>query len=374
MGQGSLIAILISIVISAIVAAGVSRLTFQNNEVQADIRFGQSASTMVDATRQYAFTQRTNIINTVNAGGGAAVSFHVSDLIAAGAADPSLLPTTPTGGTWCVMFRVYNVNQLQGILTVSAEAHPLSSVDAPLAAANTGRTATGFVTAGVASGQNWSQALSAFTGAAGCNPATNAFAALITDGDSVGTTIYLCRTAVPGNPSCSTMTTVLNMGGNDINNGANVNAKRLSLTGTPATADGQAAVLDVQTQTLEATGPSSTGPLTINGNGTAIGAITAPDFFATSDERLKSPDWQPIADPCITLSQMRIGKYIQLETHLPDIGISAQSVAAAGLPELLHRRPDGFMTLNYNGLIPVIMACLLQSRAETTMTNVGGPK
>src|SRR5882757_10764312 len=108
MGQGSLIAILISIVISAIVAAGVSRLTFNNQEVQADIRFGQSASTVVDAARQYAFTQRTNIINAVNAGGGAAVSFHMPDLIASGAADPSLLPTTPTGGTWCVMFRVYN--------------------------------------------------------------------------------------------------------------------------------------------------------------------------------------------------------------------------------------------------------------------------
>jgi hypothetical protein len=364
----NLVALALSILVGGILLIAFANIAHNYDENTKDARYAATAGYVTSGTRTFASTQRSRIFTDLAGAGGNAFVYHVSDLVTAGDLDPSTNPVTPTGGTWCFMFRLIDAgSQLQGVATVVGETAPKKAADANLVALASGIYGTGTVQPGnIALGQDINQPLNVFTGAGACKPAVNAFVAVITDQDSIGTTNYLARVIIPGNPSANIMATALGMGGNDITNANNVNAKRMSLTGVPATADGQAVVVDLRTQTIEDSGPANTGPLTVTGPGSATGTFTAPDFFQTSDERLKR-DWQPIPNPCATLDAIRAGRYTQIETGAADIGVGAQSVVAAGLPELVQPRADGLNTVNYNGLIPVLMACLADTRARLSV-------
>jgi hypothetical protein len=337
-----------------------SGILFINRANTADAGYGAIGGTMIDGSVILAATQRATIINNINAAGGQAVSFNTATMIADGAIDPSITPTTPTGGTWCLEFREYvtgagptAVTHIQGIVGSAGETNPKKPGDAAVTAAATGRAFAGFVTAGVATGANWTQALSAFTGPNTCNFGPNAFVALISDNQAIGTTNWLARVAIPGNQSANDMTVPLGMGGNDINAANNINAKRTSLTGTPATADGQAAVLDVVTQTIEASGPASVGPLTVNGNGTATGTFTVQSIIHTSDGR-KKYGWERPTDCVQSIRSIKYGRFRWIDGGRTDDGVEAQSLIPL-FPELVHTDPRGVLGVNYDGLFPVTL-------------------
>lgn len=369
-------------------------LAFKASQVQtdtADVSYGSTNGQMTQAAVRFAQTQRTTIMNAVNACGGCAVSYTAANLISAGALDPSYSGTTVTGGTYCLEFRIYNTSYVQGLLTVVGETSPLTQANALIAANNVGQPNTGYISGGSLVYPAGSVPLSNFTGAGACSPGANAFGALITDNQSIGTTNWLCRVTLPGNASCSTMTLALNMDDQNIIGANEIQANMVTTNGnTPIVGDMDAnnfnATAAFKGVTLQLTGNSTVGgteavtgastaaSYTATGavSGTTVAAttsVTAVDFFQTSDGRLKR-DWQPIRQPCDVLAGIEHqGRFTWSETGLPGIGVEAQSVIAAGLAELVHANPAGRLSVNYSGLIPVVMACLADTRAETRRAN-----
>jgi len=305
-------ATLLSIVIASLIASGITFLTRQKLQNLDDNRYAAQAGAMVQAAREFAAVDRSTIINAVTAANGAAVSYTVANMIALNVLDPSVSGTTPTGGSWCLEFRSYNGGaNLQGLLTVVGETAPKTYVDAQIVAQSAGQAFAGVIDAAVANAvyPGGSQALSAFTGAHACAPAANAFAAVITDNDSIGTTNYLARVAIPGNPSANTMTVDLNMGGFSLDN-----------------------TLQVYSSTVVATT-----------------SVAAPVYYHTSDRRLKN-HIERIADPWRLLAPIRGRSWRWNSDGRPDLGVIAQDVEIS-LPELVTRNAVGDKQVNYDGLL-----------------------
>jgi hypothetical protein len=302
-------ATLIAIVVASMIASGIAFLTRQKLQNTDDVRYAAQAGAMVLAAREFAAVNRSNILS---AAANAAWSYTVTDMINLFVLDPSVSATTPTGGTWCLEFRTYNSGaNLQGILTVVNEASPKTYVDAQIVAQSAGQAFAGVIDLAAANAvyPGGSQALSLFTGAHACSPAANAFAAVITDNDSIGTTNYLARVPISGNASANRMTTDLDLGGNNINNANGVNAATM----------------------------------------VATTSVSAQVYYHTSDRSLKNRI-APIADPWRLLAPIRGKSWRWNSDGRPDLGVIAQDVEIS-LPELVTRNAIGDKQVNYDGLI-----------------------
>jgi hypothetical protein len=315
--MGNLQATAIAIIVSVVLLAGYNFLGKTASEQTNDVRYGVQFASVVQAARKFAYSQRASIIATVTGNGGAAAVFHVADMVAANALDPSAVgvPNTPTGGSYCLEFRTYNGGaNLQGVLTVVGEAKPLSMVDAGFASQATGTSFTGLIDANNnASYPGGSQPLSAFTGGGVCAPVANALAAVITDTDSVTTGIYLARVST-GTPSDNRMTVDEDLGGNNLLNGNAING----VTGVFTT------------------------------------SVTTIDYFNTSDRNAKH-DIRPISHPWPLLASITGSSWNWNDTGRPDDGVIAQDVQKT-MPELVRRDPaTGRLVVNYNGLIAPLL-------------------
>lgn len=354
-----LLALAAGLIIAAILGAGYLSLQRQSNVTGADARYAATAGVITSDARTFLNTQHAVILSDISAAGGGAVVFHVADFITAGAADPSASSTTVTGGTWCFMVRAYGTNLLQGLLTPVGETRPLSTIDANIVAANAAQPNAGVISGGgtVASGPDFSQALSAFTGANVCKPGNSAFAAIIADGDVVGVTNFLQRTPCPNNPAACTMATNLNMGGNSLTNALHIVAQDVSTTGQPAAnpgdieAKGNFKGTGLNLTGNEAVAGSSTaGSYTTTGTGT-FATLIAPVFDHTSDLRKKTP-LEPISDPWDLLRPLDIGAYRYLDSGRPAFGMTAQSVLAT-MPQLVTTDRNGFLAVDYDSVFAV---------------------
>ena len=113
------------------------------------------------------------------------------------------------------------------------------------------------------------------------------------------------------------------------------------------------------------------------GNGTASNAVSdafvvrfngdatlSGDLTINSDERLKD-NIQPLGSTLNKLHQIE-GKTYSLkkdEEHTPKIGVLAQEVQAV-FPELVTEGADGILSVNYQGLVPVLINAINEQDAK----------
>jgi len=133
-----------------------------------------------------------------------------------------------------------------------------------------------------------------------------------------------------------------------------------SCTGASGSTTGNAATVT--------NGVYTTGTQTIGGAKTFSSNVTAPDFIATSDERLKDII-EPISgalDKVCAIDGFIYkwnNKAPSKDTVTRQVGVSAQDVQAV-LPEIVEEGADGFLQLSYDRLIPLLVESIKELRAE----------
>ena len=95
---------------------------------------------------------------------------------------------------------------------------------------------------------------------------------------------------------------------------------------------------------------------------TAAGTITAATLNATSDKRRKK-NIKRIKDSESIIAQLNGVRFDWKESNQPSVGLIAQEVEAV-LPELVTTDEEGFKTLNYNGIIGVLIEEVKSLREE----------
>ena len=113
------------------------------------------------------------------------------------------------------------------------------------------------------------------------------------------------------------------------------------------------------------------------GNGTASNAVSdafvvrfngdatlSGDLTINSDERLKD-NIQPLGSTLNKLHQIEAKTYSlkKDEEHTPKIGVLAQEVQAV-FPELVTEGADGILSVNYQGLVPVLINAINEQDAK----------
>jgi hypothetical protein len=86
------------------------------------------------------------------------------------------------------------------------------------------------------------------------------------------------------------------------------------------------------------------------------------NITVSSDERLKS-NIKPLEDSLSKLMNIRGVSYVKKASNQPEIGVIAQEVEKQ-YPELIRNRDDGMKTVNYNGLIGVLIESVKQLSSE----------
>ena len=112
-------------------------------------------------------------------------------------------------------------------------------------------------------------------------------------------------------------------------------------------------------------GPGSSSPrndafvVKFNGDATLSGDLTI-----NSDERLKD-NIQPLGSTLNKLHQIEAKTYSfkKDEEHTPKIGVLAQEVQAV-FPELVKEGADGILSVNYQGLVPVLINAINEQDAK----------
>jgi len=99
---------------------------------------------------------------------------------------------------------------------------------------------------------------------------------------------------------------------------------------------------DTEVFTTESTGVKITGTI-----------VATDGITAFSDERLKE-NISVLKNPLEALEEIRGVSYTRKDTNKKDIGVIAQDVEKV-YPELIHETEDGIKTVNYNGLIGVLL-------------------
>ena len=94
-----------------------------------------------------------------------------------------------------------------------------------------------------------------------------------------------------------------------------------------------------------------TSKLHVGGDAVIVGVVTATDFDATSDIRLKT-NIKPIDDPIAKVIQIEGVSFNWKKDNQPALGVIADQVEKI-LPELVHG--DDPKTVNYNGLIGLLI-------------------
>ena len=100
-------------------------------------------------------------------------------------------------------------------------------------------------------------------------------------------------------------------------------------------------------------------PLT--GNSTVNGTITATDFIATSDERLKE-DISPL--PVGLIDDIKPVQWNWKDGSGKSAGVIAQQLQAIGLDDFVNEDADGNLGVNYNALVGVLLAEVISLKAE----------
>jgi hypothetical protein len=101
--------------------------------------------------------------------------------------------------------------------------------------------------------------------------------------------------------------------------------------------------------------------VTITTNGiNVVGVITATDFNSASDLSLKT-NIQPISNPIDKILQINGVTFNWRESNKPSVGIIAQEVEKV-FPELVNG--ENPKTVNYNGLIGLLIECVKEQQNE----------
>ena len=144
---------------------------------------------------------------------------------------------------------------------------------------------------------------------------------------------------------------------------ASLSIGRYNSVNSAVTAGGSAASFDTDNAALVI--GNGTGTLSdafvvyFNGNATLSGDLTI-----NSDERLKD-NIQPLGSTLNKLHQIE-GKTYSLkkdEEHTPKIGVLAQEVQAV-FPELVTEGGDGILSVNYQGLVPVLINAINEQEVK----------
>ena len=98
-----------------------------------------------------------------------------------------------------------------------------------------------------------------------------------------------------------------------------------------------------------------------SGNFTA-GTVTATNFNSTSDINKKT-NIRKVVDSLQVLKEIRGVKFDWKETELPSVGVIAQEVEQV-LPELVVVSDEDYKTVNYNGLVGVLIEAVKELQAE----------
>ena len=96
---------------------------------------------------------------------------------------------------------------------------------------------------------------------------------------------------------------------------------------------------------------SPTSKLDVGGDAKISGVVTATDFDATSDIRLKT-NVQPIEDPIAKVIQIEGVSFNWKKDNSPALGVIADQVEKV-IPQLVHG--DDPKTVNYNGLVGLLI-------------------
>ena len=146
---------------------------------------------------------------------------------------------------------------------------------------------------------------------------------------------------------------------------ASLSIGRYNSVNSTVTAGGSATSFDTDNAALvigNGTGSSTKSDAFVvyfNGNATLSGDLTI-----NSDERLKD-NIQPLGSTLDKLHQIE-GKTYSFkkdEEHTPKIGVLAQEVQAV-FPELVTEGGDGILSVNYQGLVPVLINAINEQDAK----------
>jgi uncharacterized spore protein YtfJ len=146
---------------------------------------------------------------------------------------------------------------------------------------------------------------------------------------------------------------------------ASLSIGRYNSVNSTVTAGGSAASFDTDNAAFvigNGTGSSTKSDAFVvyfNGNATLSGDLTI-----NSDERLKD-NIQPLGSTLNKLHQIE-GKTYSLkkdEEHTPKIGVLAQEVQAV-FPELVTEGGDGILSVNYQGLVPVLINAINEQEVK----------
>ena len=146
---------------------------------------------------------------------------------------------------------------------------------------------------------------------------------------------------------------------------ASLSIGRYNSVNSTVTAGGSATSFDTDNAALvigNGTGSSTKSDAFVvyfNGNATLSGDLTI-----NSDERLKD-NIQPLGSTLNKLHQIE-GKTYSFkkdEEHTPKIGVLAQEVQAV-FPELVTEGGDGILSVNYQGLVPVLINAINEQDAK----------
>ncbi|MBD1557845.1 tail fiber domain-containing protein [Vibrio sp. S9_S30] len=109
---------------------------------------------------------------------------------------------------------------------------------------------------------------------------------------------------------------------------------------------------DNETGSIKVITPKDTPDIHVDGN---TGAIMARNFRRTSDERLKK-NIHPILSPHQLLNQLNGVTFLWKDSHsnTPEYGLIAQQVEAV-LPSLVDEDAEGMKSVDYEGLIPLLL-------------------
>ena len=98
------------------------------------------------------------------------------------------------------------------------------------------------------------------------------------------------------------------------------------------------------------------------GNYTTTGTFTAADFNSTSDIKLKE-NIEVVSGATEILNQLRGVKFTWKENEKQSVGVIAQEVESV-LPELVTPMTDEVKTVNYNGLIGVLIEAVKEQQEQ----------
>ena len=112
-------------------------------------------------------------------------------------------------------------------------------------------------------------------------------------------------------------------------------------------------ITNLSVQTINASGISTFSHAIISGGLSVSGIVTATDFNSTSDVNLKK-DVKVIDDPLAKVLQLNGVSFNWTDTGQSSAGVIAQDVEKV-MPEIIRNNPTGYKSLNYNGLIGLLI-------------------